>query len=41
MGATSTTKVVYKFKTKQSHIKALQPRNREWITLIIAINVSG
>ena len=41
MGVTSTAKVVCGFETKQSHAKALQPGNREWVTLIIAINTSG
>ena len=41
IGVTSTSKVVYRFETKQSHAKALQPGNREWVTSIIAINTSG
>ena len=41
IGVTSTSKVVYRFETKQSYIKALQSRNREQVTLIIAINISG
>ena len=41
MGVTSIVKVVYRFETKQSYTKALQPRNREWVTSIVAINASG
>ena len=41
MGVTSTAKVVCGFETKQSHVKALQPGNREWVTSIVAINASG
>ena len=41
MGVTSTAKVVCGFETKQSHAKALQPGNREWVTSIVAINASG
>ena len=41
MGVTSTSKVVYRFKTKQSYAKALQSGNREWVTSIVAINISG
>ena len=41
MGVTSIVKVVYRFETKQSYTKALQPGNREWVTSIIAINISG
>ena len=26
---------------KESHTKALQPGNREWVTWIVAINASG
>ena len=40
MGITSTSKVVCGSETKQSHAKALQPGNREWVTSIVAINVS-
>ena len=38
MGAASTAKVVYGSETGESHVKALQPRNREWVTAIIYIN---
>ena len=41
MGVTLTAKVVCGFETKQSHAKALQPGNREWVTSIVAINASG
>jgi len=41
MGVTSTAKVVSGFETKQSHAKALQPGNREWVTAIICINAVG
>ena len=41
MGVTSTAKVVCGLETKQSHAKALQPGNREWVTAIIAINATG
>ena len=40
MGVTSTAKVVCGFETKQSHAKALQPGNREWVTSIVVINAS-
>ena len=41
MGVISTTKIVCGLETKQSHAKALQPENREWVTAIIAINAIG
>ena len=41
IGVTSTSKVVYRFKTKQSYAKALQSGNREWVTSIIAVNAIG
>ena len=41
MGITSTSKVVCGLETKQSHAKALQPGNREWVTSIVAVNASG
>ena len=41
MGITSTSKVVCGLETRQSHAKALQPGNREWVTSIVAINASG
>ena len=41
MGVTSTAKVVCGSETKQSHAKALQPGNREWVNLIVAINAMG
>ena len=41
IGVTSTAKVIYGPETKQSHVKSLQPGNREWVTSIVAINASG
>ena len=41
MGVTSTAKVVCGLETKQSHVKALQPGNREWVTAIVAVNAAG
>ena len=41
MGVTSTAKVVCGSETRQSHAKALQPGNREWVTAIVAINAAG
>ena len=41
MGVASTAKVVCGSETKQSHAKALQPGNREWVTAIVAINAAG
>jgi len=41
MGVASTAKVVCGSETKQSHAKALQPGNREWVTSIVAINAMG
>ena len=41
MGVTSTAKVICGLETKQSHAKALQPGNREWVTAIIAVNAAG
>ena len=38
---TSTTKVACGFEIKQSHAKALQPENREWVTSVVAINALG
>ena len=34
-GITLTSKVVCELETKQSHTKALQPGNREWVTSIL------
>ena len=41
MGVASTAKVVCGSETRDSHAKFIQPGNREWITIIIAINASG
>ena len=41
MGVASTAKVVCGSETKQSHAKALQPGNREWVTAIVAVNTAG
>ena len=41
MGVASTSKVICGSETKQSHAKALQPGNREWVTAIIAVNATG
>ena len=41
MGVASTAKVVCGSETKQSHARALQPGNREWVTAIIAVNAMG
>ena len=41
MGVASTAKVICGSETRDSHAKSIQPGNHEWITIIIAINVSG
>ena len=41
IGVASTSKVICGSETKQSHAKALQPGNREWVTAIIAVNATG
>lgn len=41
MGMASTAKVVCGSETRDSHAKSIQPGNREWITVIIAINAAG
>ena len=41
MGVTSTAKVICGSETRNSHAKSIQPGNREWITIIIAINAAG
>ena len=41
IGVASTAKVICGSEIKQSHVKSLQPGNREWVTLIITINVIG
>ena len=41
MGVASTAKVICGSETRDSHAKSIQPGNREWITIIIAINASG
>ena len=41
MGVASTAKVVCGSETKQSHAKAVQPGNREWVTAIVAVNAIG
>ena len=41
MGVTSTAKAVCGIETKESHARALQPGNREWVTAIICINAIG
>ena len=41
IGVASTAKVVCGSETRDSHAKFIQPGNREWITIIIAINASG
>ena len=41
MGVTSTAKVICGLETRDSHVNSIQPGNREWITIIIAINASG
>lgn len=41
MGMASTAKVVCGSETRDSHAKSIQPRNQEWITVIIAINAAG
>lgn len=41
MGVASTAKVVCGSETKQSHARALQPGNREWVTAIVAVNATG
>jgi len=35
-----TIKVIYGLETRDSYTKSIQPGNREWITIIIAINTS-
>ncbi|OJJ81098.1 uncharacterized protein ASPGLDRAFT_772433 [Aspergillus glaucus CBS 516.65] len=37
----STAKVVCGSETRQSHAKALQPGNREWVTAIVTVNAVG
>ena len=41
MGVASTAKVVCGSETRQSHAKALQPGNREWVTAIVTVNAVG
>ena len=41
MGVASTAKVICGSETRDSHVKSIQPGNREWITAIIAISASG
>ena len=41
MGIASTPKVVCGSETRDSHAKSVQPGNREWVTIIVAINASG
>lgn len=41
MGVASTAKVICGSETRDSHAKSIQPGNREWITIIIAINAVG
>jgi len=41
MGIISTAKVVCGSETRESHAKAIQPGNREWVTAIIAVNTAG
>lgn len=41
MSVASTAKVVCGSETRQSHAKALQSGNREWVTAIATVNVAG
>ena len=41
MGVASAAKVICGSEIRDSHVKSIQPGNREWITIIIAINASG
>ena len=41
MGVASTSKVICGSETRDSHARSIQPGNREWITIIIAINATG
>lgn len=41
MGVASTAKVVCGSETRDSRAKSIQPGNREWVTIIVAINASG
>ena len=41
MGVILTAKVICGADIRDSHTKAVQPRNREWTTAIIAVNISG
>ena len=41
MGVASTAKVICGSETRESHARSIQPGNREWVTIIIAINAAG
>jgi len=41
MGIASTPKVVCGSETRDSHAKSVQPGNREWVTIIVAMNALG
>lgn len=41
IGVISTAKVICGSEIRESHAKALQPGNREWVTTIEAINTAG
>ena len=41
MGVASTSKVICGSETRDSHARSIQPGNREWITIIVAINATG
>ncbi|KKA16389.1 hypothetical protein T310_10020, partial [Rasamsonia emersonii CBS 393.64] len=41
MGMISTAKVISGSETQESHVKAIQPGNREWVTAIVAVNAAG
>ena len=41
MGVISTAKVICGSETQESHAKALQLGNREWVTAIMAVNTTG
>jgi len=38
MGVISTAKIVYGSETWESHARAIQPENCEWVTAIIIVN---
>ena len=41
MGVVSTTKAICGSDTRDSHATSIQLRNREWITIVIAVSASA